>query len=197
MRITRTTHHPPPARSRPPLRGAQGGETPQHMYTFRTIREIKYILENYQEMTNQQIAERLGLRADQVRGVLRARGIRKAPGRGFRKGQAPHNKGRRMRPETYQKVARTMFKPGNLPPATKTPGTIRHTKDGPYVKADHRRRWVSIRRWIWEQTHGPLPPGHVVILSPGADPNQPRPDQLLAITRAELIKKNAPHLRGK
>jgi hypothetical protein len=160
-------------------------------YTTRTIRETRYILANYEEMTNRQMGERLGLNAEQVRNVLRIHGISKAKSRGFRKGCIPHNKGRKLRPETYAKVAPTMFKPGNLPAATKPPGTVRQTKDGPYVKADHRRRWISIRRWVYEKTHGPLPPSHVVIVMPPGDPNNPQPDHLRAISRAEFVKMNA------
>ena len=47
----------------------------------------------------------------------------------FQKGHAPANKGQKMSTEVYQKVAKTMFKKGTVPPNTQPIGTIHQRKD--------------------------------------------------------------------
>jgi hypothetical protein len=29
------------------------------------------------------------------------------------------------------------------------------------------RNWVAVHRLVWEQAHGPVPPGHIVVFRPG------------------------------
>ena len=51
----------------------------------------------------------------------------------FKKGLIPHNKGKKMPAETYQKVKGTMFKKGNIPKNHREVGSERITVDG-YVE---------------------------------------------------------------
>ena len=160
-------------------------------YTYRTITQVRYILDNYAEMTNREIAERLGITREGVRTVLRRRGIKKQRSYGFRKGSEPHNKGKKMAADTYAKVQRTMFKPGNLPAGTKPIGARRISSDGYHeIKIAHPNHWTSIQRHVWAQHHGPIPAGYIVLFRPDADRANPTPDQLECIPRSQLIVRN-------
>ena len=73
-------------------------------------------------------------------------------GGGFKKGMIPHNKGKRMPPEVYQKCGPTMFKKGNIPPNHREVGSERINRDGYIeVKIAEPRTWRSKQRIIWEK----------------------------------------------
>lgn len=128
----------------------------------------------------------------------------------FRKGEAPANKGRPQRewmdPEAIQRTKATRFKPRapqecrNYRPI----GSLRLSKDGYLerkVTDDHpvpARRWVGVHRLVWEQAHGPVPPGHAVVFKPGRRTTVEAEitlDRLECITRAELMRRNSYHTR--
>lgn len=128
----------------------------------------------------------------------------------FRKGEAPANKGRPQRewmdPEAIQRTKATRFKP--RPPHEcrnyRPIGSLRLSKDGYLerkVTDDHpvpARRWVAVHRLVWEQAHGPVPPGHAVVFKPGMRTTVEAEitlDRLECITRAELMRRNSYHTR--
>lgn len=91
----------------------------------------------------------------------------------FEPGHVPVNKGRKgwSAPGTEA----TRFKPGILPHTTKPIGWERVDKEGyTYVKVrmrpsrpDCNDNFAAKHRLIWEEAHGPVPPGHVVIFKDG------------------------------
>ena len=73
-------------------------------------------------------------------------------------------------------------------------GTERTNTDG-YVeiKIADPNKWKGKHRIIWEETHGPIPKGHVVIFADGNRRNFD-PDNLLLVSRAQLARMNQTHL---
>ena len=89
----------------------------------------------------------------------------------FKPGHTPHNKGKQISAEIYEKVAPTMFKRGNKPHNTKPNGTIniRADKSGrlyQYIKIKDCQ-WELLQRHVWTQANGEIPPGSVVIFLDG------------------------------
>jgi hypothetical protein len=86
----------------------------------------------------------------------------------FKKGQIPHNKGKKMRTDTYDKVKATMFKPGTRPHNWKPDGSIVERKDSDlqgrvylYYKISDSK-WILYHNKIWIDHNGPIPKGSVV-----------------------------------
>ena len=89
----------------------------------------------------------------------------------FKPGHTPHNKGKQISAEIYEKVAPTMFKRGNKPHNTKPNGTIniRADKTGrfyQYIKIKDCQ-WELLQRHVWTQANGEIPAGSVVIFLDG------------------------------
>ena len=89
----------------------------------------------------------------------------------FKPGHTPHNKGKQLSVEIYEKVAPTMFKRGNKPHNTKPNGTIniRADKSGrlyQYIKIKDCQ-WELLQRHVWTQANGEIPAGSVVIFLDG------------------------------
>jgi len=81
----------------------------------------------------------------------------------FTKGHHPSNKGKRMPPEVYAKVARTMFKKGNTPHNHREVGSERVNVDGYIeIKVAEPNRWRLKHRVVWERVNGAIPRGHNV-----------------------------------
>jgi len=92
----------------------------------------------------------------------------------FVKGHVSHNHGVKCAPGVggnHPNARRTQFKAGALPHNTRGAGHERiDTKDGYVVLiVDETNPWtgaatrpVHKHRWLWEQTHGPLPDGMVL-----------------------------------
>lgn len=109
----------------------------------------------------------------------------------FPPGLAPHNKGKPF--TAARKSAATQFRKGNLPHNTKWLGHERVSKDG-YVEISvaetnphtgFPRRYVLKHLWLWEQAHGPLPPGQCLKCLDG-DKTNTAPSNWEAIPRAML-----------
>ena len=89
----------------------------------------------------------------------------------------------------------TEFKPGNRPGNALPVGTERIRKDGiTEIKHAEPNQWRSKHALIYEQHHGPIPNGFVVIF---ADSNRMNfaLDNLVLVTRAELARLNQQHYR--
>lgn len=125
----------------------------------------------------------------------------------FQPGLVPWNTGK----TGYQpggRSAETRFKPGSKPHTTLPVGAHRilHSNNGgpvlerkisdapgPHHKSKH---WVPVARLVWEEAHGPIPPGYIVVFkTPGlrtVELEQITLDKLDCITRAEHAKRNHP-----
>lgn len=53
-----------------------------------------------------------------------------------------------------------------------------------------RDDWKAVHVLVWEEHNGPLPDGHIVIFRDGSRENF-EPDNLLALTRAENMRRNS------
>lgn len=81
----------------------------------------------------------------------------------FPKGHVPDNKGKKMSPEVYARCAPTMFKKGQ-PSINRRPVGSERVNIYGYIeiKVAEPNKWRLKHRVIWEQIHGPIPPGHNV-----------------------------------
>lgn len=123
----------------------------------------------------------------------------------FQPGQAPHNKGVRHPPGWAPgRMAERQFKPGNLSGRAaqlRAPvGTVVVQINGYHkvkvraethgVRSHHNWELVHVR--LWEQHHGPIPPGHAVVFRNGNKADI-RIENLELINRAELMRRNSVH----
>ena len=111
----------------------------------------------------------------------------------FKPGHTPHNKGKQISAEIYEKVAPTMFKRGNKPHNTKPNGTInvRADKSGrlyQYIKIKDCQ-WELLQRYVWTQANGEIPVGSVVIFLDGNYLNCEL-NNLQVISRKENMARN-------
>lgn len=116
----------------------------------------------------------------------------------FLKGQIPWNKGKKMKPEVYEKVKDTMFKKGGLPPTTKYFGE-------PYLYIRIKRNGYKEQRWLIH--HNQKRMSYLVYLceindidltdkKPRLKPdfnieNKPNINDILVLTHAENMKLNS------
>jgi hypothetical protein len=111
----------------------------------------------------------------------------------FKPGHTPHNKGKQISAEIYEKVAPTMFKRGNKPHNTKPNGTIniRADKSGrlyQYIKIKDSH-WELLQRYVWTKANGEIPSGSVVIFLDGNYLNCEL-NNLQVISRRENMARN-------
>ena len=111
----------------------------------------------------------------------------------FKPGHTPHNKGKQMDAEIYEKVEPTMFKKGNKPFNTKAVGTINVRSDAKgrlyqYIKIKDSH-WELLQRYVWTQAHGEIPAGSVVIFLDGNYLNCEL-NNLQVISRRENMARN-------
>jgi hypothetical protein len=157
-------------------------------------------------------ANRLGLKKteeylrDPKRGNRLVKGSRVGETTRFRKGHVPENKGLR-RPSWYRgRMRETQFRKGGLSGAAarnwKPIGTILRDPEG-YLRIKVRNAvhgaeptgfgnadvWTQLHRRLWEQHHGPVPPGHVVAFRNG-DRGDCAIGNLECISRADLARRN-------
>ena len=111
----------------------------------------------------------------------------------FKPGHTPHNKGKQISAEIYEKVAPTMFKKGNKPHNTKPNGTINIRADTQgrlyqYIKIKDSH-WELLQRYVWTQANGEIPSGSVVIFLDGNYLNCEL-NNLQVISRRENMARN-------
>ena len=107
----------------------------------------------------------------------------------FTKGHHPSNKGKKMPPEVYSKVARTMFKKGQTPVNHRDVGSERVNIDGYIeIKVAEPNRWRLKHRVIWEQVNGAIPRGHNVQFK-NHNPLDCRIENLYLISREDQMAK--------
>ena len=167
------------------------------------------IIDLYPHHSSKYIAELLGVSITKVYNTAWAANVKKSaeymltPESGriiepsvanqFKPGHTPHNKGKQMDAEIYDKVAPTMFKKGNKPHNTKPVGTINVRADTQgrlyqYIKIKDCQ-WELLQRHVWTQANGEIPPGSVVIFLDGNYLNCEL-NNLQVISRRENMARN-------
>lgn len=127
----------------------------------------------------------------------------------FKPGDVPVNKGIRRPGWSSGRMAQTQFKKGR--PASDAPnyvpiGTekldsrgkvlIRKITDDPTIFPV--KRWRPVHVIVWEQTHGPVPQGSIVVFKPGMKTfvsNEITVERLEVLTLAENMRRNTFHNR--
>jgi len=119
----------------------------------------------------------------------------------FKPGHVPANKGLRRPGYAPGRMREGQFKKGErrgrAAEVYQPIGTERISRDG-YLERKineerpFQKRWRAVHLLEWEETHGPVPPGHAVAFKNG-DKTDIRLDNLELITRAELMRRNIVH----
>lgn len=173
-----------------------------------TADKIKYLSDNYADMSTDDIAKHLKITRSQVYNKAHHMNLHKSEeyikeiltkeaarlpeaGKAYRftKGLIPFNKGQKMSAELYEKCKPTMFKPGQKPHNTKYDGHERMTKDG-YIEVRIRQGKYKLKhRHVWEQTNGSIPRDSIIVFKDGNKLNCTI-DNLEMITKAENMMRN-------
>ena len=171
-----------------------------------TEEEIQFIRDIAPGRSRQEITDEFNRRFDtdrslqQIIGLMKKHKIRNGRDCRFGAGHVPWSKGVKMSEEQYERSKPTMFKPGNVPPNTDPIGTEKLLKDG-YIwvkinnipKAKKQVNWKQKHRLIWEEAHGPIPKGHVVIFLDG-DRTNITLENLAMVPQRVLSRLNQKHL---
>lgn len=191
----------------------------RHRYT-EVEREL--VRRNYADSLTSDLAQATGLSEGQIHrlafklGVNKDRALIAEVARGkmsdpshparrhrFLPGSAPANKGKKM-PAGWSpgRMRETQFPKGHRPHTWVPVGSYRVNSDGflevklTDLPGPYYVRWKPVHRMVWEQTHGPIPAGHIVRFKDGrrsAVLEQITEDALECITLAENARRNSIH----
>lgn len=150
-------------------------------------------------------AWRMGLHKDRSLIAELARERSNAPGHPsqahrWAPGHRPWNAGVAGSTGQHPNSRATQFRPGNKPHTWVPVGSLR-LKDAVEIKYSDApgppsRRWMFLGRYLWEQAHGPVPKGHLVVFKAGratTDPARITLDAVELITRRENMQRNTCH----
>lgn len=126
----------------------------------------------------------------------------------FRPGQVPPNKGLRRPGWAPGRMRETQFRRGvrqgvaarnwmpvgsiRVDPEGYQRIKVREWTPGEATGFGNSKIWSLHQRYLWEQAHGPIPPGHSVVFRDGNRTNCVL-ENLELITRAELMRRNTIH----
>lgn len=114
----------------------------------------------------------------------------------FQKGHKPANKGLKMSAATKEKSKHTFFETGHIPHNTKSDGVIviRHDQRGVACKFIRiaKAKWIAYQRHIWQNEHGEIPKGSIIIFKDGNTMNCEL-SNLEMLTKAENMLRNSIH----
>ena len=167
------------------------------MHGMKYTDEMKqFILDNYKGRYNQELADlfnqkfNTNVTSRTIKSYKANNKLNSGLSGKFRKGQTPHNKGKKMPKEVYEKVKHTMFANGNVPPNHRPVGSERISKDGYIeVKVAEPNKWRLKQRVVYEEAKGKIPEGCTIIFLDGNKRNFDI-DNLRCITRSELLYLN-------
>ena len=189
---------------------------------FWTESERDEVRRRYPHERTADIARDLNRSAGAVLGEASSMGLRKTPefmrdihgahlknagvGSRFQKNHATWNKGKTGYTGNHPNTKRTQFKAGRSPQEARNYqpiGSLRIGSDGILQRKisddqdiNPARRWRSVHRIVWEEVHGPMPRGYIVVFKPGMDTTDPQLitiDRVELINRAELMRRNTRH----
>jgi hypothetical protein len=101
----------------------------------------------------------------------------------FPKGHIPANKGKKVSPEVYAIMAKSMFKKGAEPHNTTYDGHERTDINGYVMVRVQKGKFVHKHRLLWEQHNGAIPEGMLLVFKDGNK-------QHISLDNLELISKN-------
>jgi hypothetical protein len=180
---------------------------------------IKKIQKRYPNEDTKELAEELGLPIDRIYYIANKHGFKKSQayldnwrlsGRGrmiehgkahrFTKGHMSWNKDKSpkdyMDAESYEKIAKTQFKKGNLPTNTKHDGaiTLRHDKSKKcyYFIRLSKAKWIPLHVKIYQDAYGPIPKNHIIVFKDRNTLNVTL-ENLECISRKENMLRNTLH----
>lgn len=167
------------------------------MHGMKYTDEMKqFILDNYKGRYNQELADlfnqkfNTNITSRTIKSYKANNKLNSGLTGKFRKGQTPHNKGKKMPKEVYEKVKHTMFAKGSVPPNHRPVGSERISKDGYIeVKVAEPNKWRLKQRVVYEEAKGKIPEGCPIIFLDGNKRNFDI-DNLKCITRSELLYLN-------
>jgi hypothetical protein len=111
----------------------------------------------------------------------------------FKKGNVPHNKGKKWEeyttPEVREKILKTTYKKGHIPSNVLPVGTEKYKENYIRVKVAEPNVWRKKHVVIWEQAHGKVPKGHRIMFADGNKFNVTL-ENLLLVSTAELLQLN-------
>lgn len=167
------------------------------MHGMKYTDEMKqFILDNYKGRYNQELADlfnqkfNTNITSRTIKSYKANNNLNSGLTGKFIKGQTPHNKGKKMPKEVYEKVKHTMFAKGNVPPNHRPVGSERISKDGYIeVKVAEPNKWRLKQRVVYEEAKGKIPEGCTIIFLDGNKRNFDI-DNLRCVTRSELLYLN-------
>ena len=169
----------------------------QHKYTEEQIEFIKgYAYGHTREDIRVHFNEkfRTSLTYGQIANVMKRFKITNGIDSKFKKGMTPHNKGKKMTKEMYDKLRPTMFQKGHNFNARPV-GSERIDVDGYIrVKVAQPNKWVLKHVSVWESYKGEVPKGKLVIFLDGNMRNFDI-NNLALISKAENLYLNTRKLR--
>lgn len=138
------------------------------------------------------------MKLKRLNGTQFEKGKRRSPETEFKKGSVPFNKGKKVSEylpqETLERILKTAFKKGNLPPNTKHDYAISQRIDKqkkPYLCIRvSLGKWEYLNRWMWKQEHGGIPKGMNVAFKDG-NPLNCVPENLFLESRKENMQRNS------
>lgn len=160
---------------------------------FYTKEEVEFIKENIKGISTAELTRLFNekfnceLGANQIKAFKKNHKLNSGLTGRFEKGSVPFNKGKK---KYWKGGEETQFKKGNIPLNYRPVGSERINVEGYIeIKVADPRKWKMKHVVEWEKIHGKIPKGHVIIFG-DANKNNLNIDNLLLITRSELLRMN-------
>ncbi len=184
----------------------------QKKWTPLTEKEKQYILSHYTTMGHKAIAKKLKRGPATILDFYHANGLKSGLTGRFEKGRESPYKGMTLQergysPQAIEAMRPTQFRKGQRPWNEKpvgskriqggegrTPCVLVKAHDGRRTEGGHTMNYVTEARLVYEQTHGPIPEGNVVVHLNG-NPLDNRPENLKSVPIGHELTVNH-HLGG-
>lgn len=175
-------------------------------YTLLTKDQAEFVKDAYKKMPIHDVTSALNKHfgtefgENQIEAYINNHGFESGRTGQFKKGGKPWNSGTKGQGLTNANSG--SFKKGNIPATIRPLYSERKNKDKlteikvpiPHPGKKTETQFMPKQRWIYEQHFGPIPDGYVVSFIDGNRENF-SPDNMMLISRAELIKLNKNNYR--